>query len=106
SRPRRTSPGSVTRPPGLWQGPKSLASSTSRPTPSRPTCATCTPSSAPTTGPRPSPGPATWAYSHPLPVALGKPSSPTPSDPGGNHLDRVIAAHTAGGQAGDHHRLF
>jgi LuxR family transcriptional regulator, maltose regulon positive regulatory protein len=42
-------------------------------TPSEPTCATCTPSSAPTAGPRPSPGPATWACSPPLPSGTSAP---------------------------------
>ena len=58
--------------------PELPASCLSRATPSRPTCATCTPSSAPIAGPRPSPAPATWACWHPLP-------------PGAN-LDRATAA--------------
>ena len=43
----------------------SPASCPSRRAPSRPTCATCTPSSASTAGPRRSSPPAPWACSHP-----------------------------------------
>jgi hypothetical protein len=57
-------------------GRKSPVSCLSRSTPSRRMCATCTPSSAPTAGPRPSSGPATWVCSLPPHAALTK-SVPT-----------------------------
>ena len=48
-----------------YRHPKSRTNSTSPPTPSRPICATCTPSSARTAAPRPSRTPAPWACSRP-----------------------------------------